>query len=181
MASKKGSSVTSLFGNTIHYDEKGKKIGETRPNFFGGATHYDERGNKIGTSSPNFFGGETIYDNNNKKIGSSAPGFFSCSYYDANGRKVGSSTPVFGQSNNDCELSNRYENLYDIDSFNRHIPNAPSGSRTQSGNTPQYTSYGSDQSEEGIEWNWSTILGFLLVVAIGICVLSVFVKAIFGL
>jgi len=33
---KKGSSRMGLFREIKHYDEKGRKIGESRPSFFGG-------------------------------------------------------------------------------------------------------------------------------------------------
>ena len=42
--SKKITSRTGLFGTTVHYDEKGRKIGESRPGFFGGEVHYDAKG-----------------------------------------------------------------------------------------------------------------------------------------
>ena len=44
--SKKITSRTGLFGTTVHYDEKGRKIGESRPGFFGGEVHYDAKGRK---------------------------------------------------------------------------------------------------------------------------------------
>ena len=113
MASKKGHSTVGIFGSTTHYDSKGHKIGVTNPSIFGGATHYDTKGKKIGTSSPNLFGGETIYDAHHRKIGSTLPGLFSTTYYDAKHNKVGSSTPFLGSSRNDCDLSNKYENLYE--------------------------------------------------------------------
>lgn len=36
----------SIFGWTNHYDEHGKKIGESRPSIFGGVNHYDASGKK---------------------------------------------------------------------------------------------------------------------------------------
>ena len=38
----------NIFGGTSHYDEHGKKIGESRPAIFGGTNHYDAKGHKIG-------------------------------------------------------------------------------------------------------------------------------------
>ena len=55
--SKKITSRTGLFGTTVHYDEKGRKIGESRPGFFGGEVHYDAKGRKVGESQPGLFGG----------------------------------------------------------------------------------------------------------------------------
>lgn len=48
--SKKITSRTGLFGTTVHYDEKGRKIGESRQGFFGGEVHYDAKGRKVGES-----------------------------------------------------------------------------------------------------------------------------------
>lgn len=42
----------NIFGRTSHYDEHGKKIGESRPAIFGGTNHYDAKGHKIGYSRP---------------------------------------------------------------------------------------------------------------------------------
>ena len=42
----------NIFGGTSHYDEHGKKIGESRPAIFGGTNHYDAKGHKIGYSRP---------------------------------------------------------------------------------------------------------------------------------
>ena len=42
----------SIFGWTNHYDEHGKKIGESRPSIFGGVNHYDASGKKVGHSYP---------------------------------------------------------------------------------------------------------------------------------
>ena len=33
-----------LFGTTIHYDEKGRKIGGSRPDLFGATIHTDAKG-----------------------------------------------------------------------------------------------------------------------------------------
>ena len=101
MADKGGHSSKGVWGNVIHYDSKGKKIGESRPNFFGGYTNYDAKGNKIGESSPNFFGGYTSYDNHGNKIGSTSPNFFGGeTHYDAKGHKIGSSSASFLGSQN---------------------------------------------------------------------------------
>ena len=44
---KKVTSRPGLFGSTIHYDERGRKIGESRPGFFGDTVHYDAKGKKF--------------------------------------------------------------------------------------------------------------------------------------
>lgn len=41
---KKITSRTDFFGQTIHYDEHGRKIGSTRPDPFGGQVLYDANG-----------------------------------------------------------------------------------------------------------------------------------------
>ena len=51
-----------LFGTTVHYDEKGRKIGESRPGLFGDTAHYDANGKKVGTSGDGFFGDRNHYD-----------------------------------------------------------------------------------------------------------------------
>ena len=47
MAKKETQKIKSrpgLFGTTIHYDEKGRKIGESRLGFFGATIHTDAKG-----------------------------------------------------------------------------------------------------------------------------------------
>ena len=66
---KKAYSRKGFFGETIHYDANGKKIGESRKNFWGGYDHYDVSGKKTGTSREGFFGGMNHYDNNGNKTG----------------------------------------------------------------------------------------------------------------
>ena len=96
--SKKGYSQKDFFGNINHYDEHGKKIGESHPGLFGGYTNYDAQGKKTGHSDPGFFGSYKHYDNRGKKIGHSDPGVFgSYKHYDSNNKNVGSSDPgMFG-------------------------------------------------------------------------------------
>ena len=54
---KKINSRPGLFGSTIHYDERGHKVGESRPGIFGDIVHYDARGKKIGESRRGMFCG----------------------------------------------------------------------------------------------------------------------------
>ncbi len=89
-----GFSRQGLFGNIIHYDAKGHKIGESRPSFFGGYTDYDAKGRKIGRSEENLFSpGYTHYDVHGKKIGSSDENLFGGGYThrDASGKATGHS------------------------------------------------------------------------------------------
>ena len=45
---KDGYSREGFFGEIIHYDNKGHKIGESWPSFFGGGyNNYDNKGHKI--------------------------------------------------------------------------------------------------------------------------------------
>ena len=67
---KDGYSREGFFGEIIHYDSKGHKIGESRPSFFGGYNNYDNKGHKIGETRPGFFGYNT-YDNHGHKTESS--------------------------------------------------------------------------------------------------------------
>lgn len=91
---KDGYSREGFFGEIIHYDSKGHKIGESRPSFFGGYNNYDNKGHKIGETRPGFFGYNT-YDNHGHKTGSSSPGFFGTNHYDSSGHKTGTSMPGF--------------------------------------------------------------------------------------
>ena len=53
MARKETQKIKSspgLFGTTIHYDEKGRKIGESRPGLFGATVLTDARGKTVGKS-----------------------------------------------------------------------------------------------------------------------------------
>ncbi len=91
MSDKGGYSREGLFGDIIHYDSEGHKIGESRPGFLGGYTNYDAKGHKIGSSEEQIFGvGYNHYDNSGHKIGSSSESFFGgYDNYDAAGRRTG--------------------------------------------------------------------------------------------
>ena len=47
---KKIRSEKNFWGETVHYDESGKKVGVSRPNSWGGMNHYDSSGAKVGES-----------------------------------------------------------------------------------------------------------------------------------
>ncbi len=95
----KGHSVEGFWGQTIHYDEKGHKIGESWPDLFGGYTNYDDKMHKVGESRPGFFG-YTNYDKAGNKVGSSTPGLLGTTHYDAKGHKTGSSyRGIIGSTN----------------------------------------------------------------------------------
>ena len=47
-----GKSVEGLFGVITHYDEQGRKIGESRPGLMGKYENYDASGKKVGESRP---------------------------------------------------------------------------------------------------------------------------------
>ena len=51
-----------FFGSLHHYDQSGKKTGESRLGLFGGINHYDEKGKKNGHSDPSIFGGWNDYE-----------------------------------------------------------------------------------------------------------------------
>lgn len=95
---KKTFSKTTINGTINHYDEKGRKIGSSRPNRFGKGmvnydakghvigksrlgslgriNHYDNKGNKVATSAPNVLNGYVTYDNKGKKISQSRKTIF---------------------------------------------------------------------------------------------------------
>ena len=92
---KDGYSREGFFGEIIHYDSKGHKIGESWPSFFGGGyNNYDNKGHKTGETRPGFFGYNT-YDNSGHKTGSSSPGLFGTNHYDLSGHKTGTTIPSF--------------------------------------------------------------------------------------
>ena len=92
---KEGRDVKGFFGDVIHYDGNGKKIGVSRRGLFG-YTDYDANGKRMGNSIPNIFGGLNHYDTKGKKTGESTPRFFGGSnHYDADGNLIGQSTPSF--------------------------------------------------------------------------------------
>ena len=92
---KDGYSREGFFGEIIHYDSKGHKIGESWPSFFGGGyNNYDNKGNKTGETRPGFFGYNT-YDNHGHKTGSSSPGLFGTNHYDSSGHRTGTTVPSF--------------------------------------------------------------------------------------
>ena len=66
----------NIFGGTSHYDEHGKKIGESRPAIFGGNNHYDAKGHKIGYSRPGILSDDVQvhYDTHHNKVGTSRVG-----------------------------------------------------------------------------------------------------------
>ena len=85
-----------LFGTTVHYDERGRKIGESRPGLFGDSVHYDANGKKVGTSREGFFGDRNHYDAKGKHMGKTQGGFFGDKIHrDADGKRVGKSRPSF--------------------------------------------------------------------------------------
>jgi hypothetical protein len=92
---KDGYSREGFFGEIIHYDSKGHKIGESWPSFFGGGyNNYDSKGHKTGETRPGFFGYNT-YDNHGHKTGSSSLGLFGTNHYDSSGHRTGTSMPGF--------------------------------------------------------------------------------------
>ena len=98
MMAKKVRSVKNFWGETVHYDEHGKKVGRSEPGLFGGYTNYDANGKKIGHSDPGLFGGYNHYDNNGHKTGHSDPSLFGGYHHrDSSGKSTGSSDPgMFG-------------------------------------------------------------------------------------
>ncbi|MBR6229150.1 MAG: hypothetical protein IKQ97_05385 [Eubacterium sp.] len=92
---KKGYDRRGLFGDIIHYDEHGKKIGVSKRGFFGSYTDYDASGKKIGRTQEGFFGRYKYYDNRGNQTGYSDPAMFvGTNHYDKSGNRVGHSDPT---------------------------------------------------------------------------------------
>ncbi len=71
-----GYSREGLWGEIIHYDAEGHKIGESWPGLFGDYTDFDADGKKIGHSQEHLYGGGyTHYDKDGHKTGSSNENF----------------------------------------------------------------------------------------------------------
>lgn len=49
-------SKPSLFGTTIHYDEKGKVVGKSSHGMFSSTVYYDTNGKVVGKNSPGLVG-----------------------------------------------------------------------------------------------------------------------------
>ena len=74
--SNDGYSQRGFFGEIIHFDSDGNKIGESRPNLFGGYTNYDSEDNEAGHSEHGLFGELEHYDTDGHITGHSQPDFF---------------------------------------------------------------------------------------------------------
>jgi hypothetical protein len=47
--------MTGSFGNTTHWDSKGRKVGSSQSGAFT-TDHYDSKGRRVGKTEPGFFG-----------------------------------------------------------------------------------------------------------------------------
>lgn len=89
---KKTKSYKGLWGQTVHYDNNGNKIGSTWKNGTGGKNHYDANMNVVGKSYKNFWGGTTHYDANMNPVGKSYRNFYGgITHYDNDMNEVGKS------------------------------------------------------------------------------------------
>ncbi|MDO4731826.1 MAG: hypothetical protein Q4B14_06900 [Clostridia bacterium] len=114
---KKGYSRKGFFGQTIHYDAKGNKIGESTRGFWGQTNHYDTKGDKVGESARGFWGQTNHYDVNGNKKGESVRNFCGgTNHYDVDGNKKGYSVPNFLGGTNHYDWRNeRFDGFeYDI-------------------------------------------------------------------
>ena len=68
-------SYPGMFGQTNHYDEHGKKIGESWPGVFGGTDHYDTHGHRIGHTMPGALDDQIHYDSHGHRVGRSLISF----------------------------------------------------------------------------------------------------------
>lgn len=87
----KYTSIEGLFGQTIHYDENGNKVGESWPSLFGGEEHYDTNGNFIGSSERGLFADRVHYDANYNHVGETYTGLFGSKQHYGTSGKIGSS------------------------------------------------------------------------------------------
>ena len=121
MARKETQKIKSrpgLFGTTIHYDEKGRKIGESSPGLFGATVHTDAKGKTVGKSYGGLFGSTNHYDAKGHRMGRTDSGLFGTSTHrDEKGRQIGKSTPSFWEGT-DTKLA--------ID-FHKHKATDPKG------------------------------------------------------
>lgn len=100
--SQKVYSVPGLFGNTLHYDESGNKVGESWPGLFGGSQeHYDANGNHIGSSHVGLFS-EQVYYGENGYAGRSDLGLFGeRNHYNKDGDFIGDTwDTMIGETSN---------------------------------------------------------------------------------
>ncbi|MGN1338319.1 MAG: CFI-box-CTERM domain-containing protein [Candidatus Coprovivens sp.] len=112
----KGRSEKGLFGEYIHYDEKGNKVGKSIPGLFGEYINYDNKGNKIGKSIPGLFGDYINYDNKGNKVSRSEKGLFGEFYTNGKNGKKTSNPGVFGgMSHNEggCYVATAVYGSYD--------------------------------------------------------------------
>ena len=75
MSNRHITSVPGLFGETIHYDESGVKVGESWPGLFNGSmVHYGADGSYAGRSDPGLFAEFEHYDADGSHLGSTYHG-----------------------------------------------------------------------------------------------------------
>ena len=87
-----GRSYKNAFGEIVHYDDKGHKVGKSVPDLFGGYKEYDADGHKVGRTDLNVWGDRVHYDQDGHKVGRSVPdGLGGYRHYDENGKRVGRS------------------------------------------------------------------------------------------
>lgn len=114
--SKKGKSIPGLFGEYIHYDEKGNKIGKSVPGLFGEYINYDNKGNKVGKSIPGLFGDYITYDKKGNKISRSDKGLFGEYYTNGKNGKSTSTPGLFGEMHHEeggCYVATAVYGSYD--------------------------------------------------------------------
>ena len=91
--------VEGLFGEKIHYDEQGNKVGESWPGLFGGSwDHYDSDGNYIGRSDVGLFADQVHYDSHNENVGYSNRAVFGgTNHYSSDGYAGYTRSTIFGE------------------------------------------------------------------------------------
>ena len=96
--SKIYTTVDGLFGTKIHYDENGRKVGESIPGLFKGTmNHFDADGNLVGTTTSGLFSGTSDhFDANGRYAGTSTKGLFSGTDHIGRNGRIGHTESLFG-------------------------------------------------------------------------------------
>ena len=138
-----GYSREGLFGEIIHYDADGHKVGESRPGLFGDYTDYDADGHKVGRSHEHFIGGGyDHYDADGHKTGSSQEDLFGgYTHTDNAGHVTGHSGRTVFDVKSDEEIA-KTGSLYGSSAFYPHDYENPPADGEPAGNKGSLSSDG---------------------------------------
>ena len=181
----KSEKVTNIFGDekTVHYDDYGRKIGESRmeKGFFGNekTVHYDDYGRKTGESrmEKDFFGDEkTIhYDDYGRKTGETRmeKDFFGNEktvHYDDYGRKTGETRMEKDFFGNEKWVTYDKYGVEKTGEYRDNTPHYGSGESSGSGSSVDYSGYHEVHvptlTAKDAAWLLSTLVLTLLALAV---------------